>query len=121
MFERMRGIVLNEEDDTQDYEMVVSAADVSFRGLKNQGKRVADSDRVILAYGRNLNEAGTGILKDLLRLCHTQQADHKLLKKREDMTDEHISALQEEFFNKFLPDGWYFDGSMYRTRDGYLS
>ena len=58
MFERMRGIVLNEEDDTQDYEMVVSADDVSFRGLKNQGKRVADEDRVFLVYGRNLNEAG---------------------------------------------------------------
>jgi len=71
MFERMRGIVLNEEDNTQDYEMVVSADDISFRGLKNQGKRVADQDRVILAYGRNLTEAGTGILKDLLKLCRS--------------------------------------------------
>lgn len=93
MFERMRGIVLNEEDDTQDYEMVVSADDVSFRGLKNQGKRIADADRVILVYGRNVNEAGTEILKDLLKLCHTQQAECKLLKKREDVSDEVVDAL----------------------------
>ena len=121
MFERMRGIVLNEEDDMQDYEMVVSADDVSFRGMKNQGKRVSDQDRAILVYGRNLNEAGIQILKDLLRLCHTQQAERKLLKKRDDVTDEEVAALQEEFFNQFLPDGWYYDGSMYRTRDGFLS
>jgi len=35
MFERLRGIVLNEEDDTQDYELVVTAEDVSLRGLRN--------------------------------------------------------------------------------------
>ena len=71
MFERMRGIVINEEDDSQDYEMVVSADDVTFRGMRNQGRRVADQDRVILAYGRNLTEAGTAILKDLLKMCRT--------------------------------------------------
>ena len=121
MFERMRGIVVNEEDDSQDYEMVVSADDVTFRGMRNQGRRVADQDRVILAYGRNLNEAGIAILKDLLKLCRTQQAEAKLLKRREDVTEEQAAALQEEFFNQHLPDGWYFDGSMYRTRDEYLS
>ena len=35
MFERLRGIVINEEDDTQDFEMVVSADDVTFRGMRN--------------------------------------------------------------------------------------
>ena len=35
MFERLRGIVLNEADDTQDYELVVTADDVGLRGLKN--------------------------------------------------------------------------------------
>ena len=35
MFERLRGIVINEEDDTQDFEMVVSADDVPFRGMRN--------------------------------------------------------------------------------------
>ena len=71
MFERLRGIVINEEDDTQDFEMVVSADDVTFRGMRNQGKRVADEDRVILAYGRNLNESGIAVIKDLLKLCRT--------------------------------------------------
>lgn len=32
-----------------------------------------------------------------------------------------INGLKEEFFNQYLPDGWYYDGSAYRTRDGYLS
>ena len=93
MFERMRGIVLNEEDDTQDYEIVVSADDVSFRGLKNQGKRVAPEDRIFLVYGRNVNEAGTEILKDLLKMCRTQQADRKALKKRTDVAEEVVSSL----------------------------
>ena len=57
MFERMRGIVLNEEDDSQDYEMIVTADDVNMRPLKNQGRRVPDDERVILVYGRNV-EAG---------------------------------------------------------------
>lgn len=35
MFERLRGIVLSEEDDTQDYELVVTAEQVSLRGLRN--------------------------------------------------------------------------------------
>ena len=121
MFERMRGIVMNEEDDSQDYEMVVSADDVTFRGMRNQGRRVLDQDRVILAYGRNLNQAGIAILKDLLKLCRTQQAEAKLLKRREDVTDEEAAALQAEFFNQHLPSGWYHDGYCYTTRDGFKS
>jgi len=39
-------------------------------------------------------------LKDLLKLCRTQQAERKLLKKREDMSEAEIEALQEEFFNQ---------------------
>ena len=35
------------------------------------------------------------------------------------MTDEEAAAIQEEFFNQFLPEGWYFDGYSYNTRDGY--
>jgi len=68
MFERLRGIVLNEEDDTQDYELVVTADQVMMRGLRNQKSRMAPEDRVILAYGRNI-EAGQAVLKDLLKLC----------------------------------------------------
>jgi len=40
------------------------------------------------------------------------------LKRREDVTPEEEKALQDEFFNQFLPEGWYFDGSLYLTRDG---
>lgn len=71
MFERMRGIVLNEEDDTQDYEMVITADEIMFRGLKNQDNRTAEEDRVNLVYGRNLDDAGINILKELLKLCRT--------------------------------------------------
>ena len=88
------------------------------KGLRNQGKRVADQDRMFLVYGRNLTAAGVDTLKDLLKLCRTQQAQRKQLKKRDDVTEEEVQALQEEFFNQFLPDGWFFDGSTYRTRDG---
>lgn len=70
MFERLRAIVLNEEDDTQDYELVVTADQVSFRGLRNQTSRMADADRIVLAYGRNI-EAGANILKDLMKLCRS--------------------------------------------------
>ena len=35
------------------------------------------------------------------------------------MTDAEAAALQEEFFNQFLPEGWYFDGYSYNTKDGY--
>lgn len=121
MFERMRGIVLNEEDDTQDYEMVITADEIMFRGLKNQDNRTAEEDRVNLVYGRNLDDAGINILKELLKLCRTQVASKKILKKRDDVSEEVINGLKEEFFNQYLPDSWYFDGSAYRTRDGYLS
>lgn len=72
---------------------------------------------MILAYGRNI-EAGTSIIKDLLMLCRKQQSQKRLLKRREDVTPEEEKALQDEFFNQFLPEGWYFDGSLYLTRDG---
>ena len=121
MFERLRGIVLNEADDTQDYELVVTADEVGFRGLKNQNNRMAPEDRNFLVYGRNLTEAGIEILKDLLKQCRTLVAPTKALKKREDVTEEEEAKLQEDFFNEFLPVGWYFDGSRYRTRDGYQS
>lgn len=117
MFERLRAIVLNEEDDTQDYELVVTADQISFRGLKNQTSRMADADRIVLAYGRNI-EAGASILRDLMKLCRKQAVQRKALKKRDDMTEEQVQSLQEEFFNQYLPEGWYFDGSTYRTRDG---
>lgn len=88
------------------------------RGLRNQKSRMAPEDRVILAYGRNI-EAGQAVLKDLLKLCRKQQEQRKALKRREDVTAEEEAKLQDEFFNQFLPDGFYFDGSAYCTRDGY--
>lgn len=113
MFERMRALVRNEEDDTQDYELMVTATEVTLRGLKNQEARVADEDRMVLVYGRNLTEPGLQILKELLKLCRTQVAARKVLKRRQDMTEEEVDALQKQFFNECLPDGWYFDGSIY--------
>ena len=110
MFERMRGIVLNEEDNTQDYELIVTQDEITLRGLKNTKSRVADEDRVILVYGRNLNEAGIAILKDLLKLCRTQPSRRKVLKRPEDLTPAEEAAIQDEFFNQYLPTGWYFDG-----------
>ena len=71
----------------------------------------------MLVQGRNV-EAGASVIKDLLKLCRTQQEQKKILKRREDVTDEEERAIQNEFFNQFIPEGWYFDGSMYRTRDG---
>jgi hypothetical protein len=66
MFERLRAIVLNEEDDTQDYELVVTADQISFRSLRNQTSRMVDADRIVLAYGRNI-EAGSHILKAVMQ------------------------------------------------------
>ena len=88
------------------------------RGLRNQNNRVDPEDRVILAYGRNI-EAGKAIIKDLLKLCRKEKEQRKALKRREDVTAEEEAKLQEEFFNQFLPAGWYFDGSSYCTRDGF--
>jgi len=34
------------------------------------------------------------------------------------VTEEEETALQDQFFNQFIPEGWYFDGSVYRTREG---
>ena len=82
---------------------------------------MAPEDRNFLVYGRNLTEANIEILKDLLKQCRTQVAPTKALKKRQDVTEEEEAKLQEDFFNEFLPVGWYFDGSRYRTRDGYQS
>ena len=89
MFERLRAIVLNEEDDTQDYELVVTADQISFRGLKNQTSRMADADRIVLAYGRNI-EAGASILRDLMKQCRKQGVQRKALKKRDDVTEEQV-------------------------------
>ena len=99
MFERLRGIVLNEEDDTQDYELIITQDEVTLRGLKNTKTRVADEDRVILVYGRNLNEAGIAIIKDLLKLCRTQVSARKVLKRAEDLTPAEEAMIQDEFFN----------------------
>ena len=100
LFERLRGIVLNEEDDTQDYELVVTADEIMLRGLKNQGKRIPDSERgVFLVYGRNLNETGINVIKDLLKLCRTQVSSKKILKKREDVPEDKVAEIQAEFFN----------------------
>ena len=41
------------------------------RALRNEKNRMAPEDRMILAYGRNI-EAGTSIIKDLLMLCRKQ-------------------------------------------------
>lgn len=95
MFERIRGIVRNEEDDSQDYELVVTADEVSFRGLKNTGARIADEDRILLVYGRNLTQSGIQILKDLLKLCRSQVASRRVLKKRADVTTAEEEAIQE--------------------------
>ena len=78
---------------------------------------MADADRIVLAYGRNI-EAGASILRDLMKQCRKQAVQRKALKKRDDVTEEQVQGLQEEFFNQYLPEGWYFDGSTYRTRDG---
>ena len=99
MFERLRGIITNEDDDTQDYELTVTADEIMLRGLKNKGQRMAPEDHMFMVYGRNLDDAGLNVLKDLLKLCHKQVESAKALKKRADMTDKEIAALQEEFFN----------------------
>lgn len=101
--------------------MVVTADEVMFRGLKNQANRIPEEDRVMLVYGRNLDDAGINVIKELLKLCRTQVGPRKALKKRDDVTKEEILQIKDEFFNQFLPEGWYFDGSAYRTRDGFCS
>mmetsp|Transcript_47817 Transcript_47817/g.63204 ORF Transcript_47817/g.63204 Transcript_47817/m.63204 type:complete len:93 (+) Transcript_47817:3590-3868(+) len=92
MFERLRGIVLNEDDETQDYELVVTADSVSMRGLRNQASRMAPEDRIILAYGRNIDQ-GAAVVKDLLKLCRKQQEQRKALKRREDVSAGEEAAL----------------------------
>ena len=75
----------------------------------------------MLVYGRNLDDAGIHTLRELLKLCRSQVGAKKALKKRDDVTEEEIQKLKEEFFNQFLPEGWTYDGYVYRTRDGHGS
>ena len=70
--------------------MVVTADEVMFRGLKNQANRIPEEDRVMLVYGRNLDDAGINVIQELLKLCRTQVGPRKALKKRDDVTNEEI-------------------------------
>ncbi len=56
MFERLRGIITNEDDTTQDYELTVTADEVMLRGLKNQDKRMSPEEKMFMVYGRNFDE-----------------------------------------------------------------
>jgi len=41
VFERLRGIVTIEDDETQDYELVINFSEVALKPLKNKEARLA--------------------------------------------------------------------------------
>jgi len=55
--ERLRGLVRIEEgDESQDYELVVSNDNFVLKPMKNQKNRISPDDLGFLVYGRNVSE-----------------------------------------------------------------
>jgi len=54
IFERVRGYITTEGDDTQDYQVVCRFNELQVKGLKNVDKRLDPSQLGVLIYGRNL-------------------------------------------------------------------
>ena len=53
VYERIRGLVTVETDDTQDYQLLVNHSEAVLKPLKNKDARLAPENLGILIYGRN--------------------------------------------------------------------
>lgn len=55
--ERLRGLIrLEEGDESQDYELVMTCNSLSLKPMKNYKNRLQDEDLGFLVYGRNVTE-----------------------------------------------------------------
>lgn len=56
MVERLRGLVrLEEGDDSQDYELVITSENFVLKPMKNSKHRLDPEDLGFLVYGRNVS------------------------------------------------------------------
>ena len=118
--ERLRGLVRIEEgDDSQDYELVITSDNFVLKPMKNQKHRLNPEDLGFLVYGRNVSETTESIIKDILRNCRRAPKPKEALRKIEDLKPEEIEVIQAKIQGQELPDGWFFDGRMYMDFDGH--
>ena len=66
----MRGLVRIEEgDDTQDYELVITCDNFVLKPMKNFKNRLNPDDLGFLVYGRNVPESTETVIKEVLKNC----------------------------------------------------
>ena len=94
VLERLRGLVRIEEgDESQDYELVVSCDNFVLKPMENQKNRLSPDDLGFLVYGRNVSESTEHIIKDLLRNCRRPLRQKEALRKIEDLKPEEVEAI----------------------------
>jgi len=88
VYERIRGLVQVETDNSQDYQLLVNNNEVVLKPLKNQKARLAPENLGILVYGRNIGddaEPGEGLMRDVLKTCRSQPTEKRALRTRNDV------------------------------------
>ena len=88
VYERIRGLVQVETDNSQDYQLIVNNDEVVLKPLKNQKARLAPENLGILVYGRNIGidaEPGEKLMRDVLKACRSQATEKRELRTRNDV------------------------------------
>lgn len=117
--ERMRGYVAVEgKEEEQTYELVCNFNELSLKPMK---KLLKTDELGFVMYGRNLSLAqNEAIIKEILKCSRTQLKQKRMLRTRENVTEEEIEMLKDKFVSSMLPDGWFFNGYMYLNYDGIV-
>lgn len=119
MIERLRGLVRIEQGDTeQDYQLVVTNAELTLRPMKNQKARLNENDYGFLAYGRNLPENSEELLREVLKTCRTQLRVKQNTRTIADLSEDEIQAIVDKRAGECLPEGWSFMGRFYANENG---
>lgn len=115
VIERIKALISIEEDETSDYWLEATFDDINLRSIKNEKKRLLPEEKGYLVYGRNIKLEQ---FREVLNCFWTTIQIPKPILWYEDVSKAEKTKLQEQHQVDFLPDGYWFDGLMYRPPSG---